>query len=160
MDYIGLIVTSHGENVDFVSRFFAPQIGVPEDPVTGNPIDVNNRYFVGIPRKYRVRYCTKIIGFDPDDTIEINETSYGVSDPVVDFARNKRNLSKLINTDADFIYFEKNGRLFFNENQSQPGFGDGGVIAKLFDKPKLDQNNFNFISMVDNLQLLPVQSII
>ena len=36
MDYIGLIVTSHGENVDFVSRFFAPQIGVPEDPVTGS----------------------------------------------------------------------------------------------------------------------------
>ena len=36
MDYIGLIVTSRGENVDFVSRFFAPQIGVPEDPVTGS----------------------------------------------------------------------------------------------------------------------------
>ena len=36
MDYIGLIVTSRGENVDFVSRFFARQIGVPEDPVTGS----------------------------------------------------------------------------------------------------------------------------
>ena len=36
LDYIGLIVTSSGENVDFVSRFFAPQIGVPEDPVTGS----------------------------------------------------------------------------------------------------------------------------
>ena len=36
MDYIGLIVTSRGENVDFVSRFVAPQIGVPEDPVTGS----------------------------------------------------------------------------------------------------------------------------
>ena len=36
LDYIGLIVTSRGENVDFVSRFFAPQIGVPEDPVTGS----------------------------------------------------------------------------------------------------------------------------
>ena len=36
MDYIGLIVTSRSENVDFVSRFFAPQIGVPEDPVTGS----------------------------------------------------------------------------------------------------------------------------
>ena len=36
LDYIGLIVTSRGENVDFVSRFFAPQNGVPEDPVTGS----------------------------------------------------------------------------------------------------------------------------
>jgi PhzF family phenazine biosynthesis protein len=32
----GLIVTSKGEHVDFVSRFFAPQSGVDEDPVTGS----------------------------------------------------------------------------------------------------------------------------
>jgi len=32
----GLIVTSKGEKVDFVSRFFAPQTGVNEDYVTGS----------------------------------------------------------------------------------------------------------------------------
>ena len=32
----GLIVTAKGKNVDFVSRFFAPQIGIDEDPVTGS----------------------------------------------------------------------------------------------------------------------------
>ncbi len=32
----GLIVTAPGEQCDFVSRFFAPQVGVPEDPVTGS----------------------------------------------------------------------------------------------------------------------------
>ena len=32
----GVIATSKGENVDFVSRFFAPQCGVDEDPVTGS----------------------------------------------------------------------------------------------------------------------------
>lgn len=32
----GLIVTAMGENVDFVSRFFAPQSGINEDPVTGS----------------------------------------------------------------------------------------------------------------------------
>jgi len=32
----GVIVTAKGDNVDFVSRFFAPQSGVPEDPVTGS----------------------------------------------------------------------------------------------------------------------------
>ncbi|MFM9986354.1 MAG: PhzF family phenazine biosynthesis protein [Flavobacteriales bacterium] len=32
----GLIVTAKGENVDFVSRFFAPQSGIDEDPVTGS----------------------------------------------------------------------------------------------------------------------------
>jgi PhzF family phenazine biosynthesis protein len=32
----GLIVTSKGDTVDFVSRFFAPQSGINEDPVTGS----------------------------------------------------------------------------------------------------------------------------
>ena len=32
----GVIVTAPGEDVDFVSRFFAPGVGIPEDPVTGS----------------------------------------------------------------------------------------------------------------------------
>lgn len=32
----GTIVTAPGANCDFVSRFFAPRIGIPEDPVTGS----------------------------------------------------------------------------------------------------------------------------
>ncbi len=32
----GLIVTAPGNTVDFVSRFFAPQAGIDEDPVTGS----------------------------------------------------------------------------------------------------------------------------
>ncbi len=36
VDARGVIVTSHGEEVDFVSRFFAPQSGIDEDPVTGS----------------------------------------------------------------------------------------------------------------------------
>ena len=32
----GVVVTSRGEDCDFVSRFFAPQSGIDEDPVTGS----------------------------------------------------------------------------------------------------------------------------
>lgn len=32
----GVIVTAEGSNVDFVSRFFCPQSGINEDPVTGS----------------------------------------------------------------------------------------------------------------------------
>lgn len=32
----GVIITAAGSDVDFVSRFFAPALGVPEDPVTGS----------------------------------------------------------------------------------------------------------------------------
>jgi PhzF family phenazine biosynthesis protein len=36
LDARGAIITAPGKDVDFVSRFFAPQSGVNEDPVTGS----------------------------------------------------------------------------------------------------------------------------
>lgn len=36
VDRFGFIVTAPGTDCDFVSRFFAPAKGVPEDPVTGS----------------------------------------------------------------------------------------------------------------------------
>lgn len=36
IDARGVIITAEGNEVDFVSRFFAPQSGVDEDPVTGS----------------------------------------------------------------------------------------------------------------------------
>jgi len=36
IDAHAVIVTAPGETSDFVSRFFAPSVGVPEDPVTGS----------------------------------------------------------------------------------------------------------------------------
>lgn len=36
LDLRGVVITAPGEDVDFVSRFFAPKFGIPEDPVTGS----------------------------------------------------------------------------------------------------------------------------
>ena len=36
LDAHGVIVTAPGDDCDFVSRYFAPRVGVPEDPVTGS----------------------------------------------------------------------------------------------------------------------------
>ena len=36
LDVLGVIATAPGDHCDFVSRFFAPGAGVPEDPVTGS----------------------------------------------------------------------------------------------------------------------------
>ncbi|MCP4178525.1 MAG: PhzF family phenazine biosynthesis protein [bacterium] len=36
VDCFGVIITAKGEKCDFVSRYFAPGCGVPEDPVTGS----------------------------------------------------------------------------------------------------------------------------
>jgi PhzF family phenazine biosynthesis protein len=36
LDRLAVIITAKGNKVDFVSRFFAPAVGIPEDPVTGS----------------------------------------------------------------------------------------------------------------------------
>ena len=36
LDRRGVIATAPGQSVDFVSRFFAPRVGIAEDPVTGS----------------------------------------------------------------------------------------------------------------------------
>lgn len=41
----GLIITAPGDSVDFVSRFFAPAIGINEDPVTGSAHCVSTPYW-------------------------------------------------------------------------------------------------------------------
>jgi PhzF family phenazine biosynthesis protein len=50
----GIIVTATGEEVDFVSRFFAPQSGINEDPVTGSAHTTLTPYWSGILGKKRL----------------------------------------------------------------------------------------------------------
>jgi PhzF family phenazine biosynthesis protein len=47
----GVIVTAKGDRSDFVSRFFAPRVGIPEDPVTGSAHCVLIPYWAGVLRK-------------------------------------------------------------------------------------------------------------
>jgi len=47
----GIIITARGDRSDFVSRFFAPRVGVPEDPVTGSAHCVLIPYWASVLRK-------------------------------------------------------------------------------------------------------------
>jgi len=68
IDCRGLIVSSKGNNYDFVSRFFAPATGVDEDPVTGSAhttltpywsqrLDKKNLVAAQLSRRGGVLYC-------------------------------------------------------------------------------------------------------
>jgi len=54
LDCLGTIVTSPGKEADFVSRFFAPGAGVPEDPVTGSSHCTLIPYWAGKTGKDRM----------------------------------------------------------------------------------------------------------
>ena len=61
----GVIVTAPGDSTDFVSRFFAPQSGVDEDPVTGSAHTTLAPYRAGKTRKNKLSaiQCSSRIGY-------------------------------------------------------------------------------------------------
>lgn len=74
----GIIVTAKGDNVDFVSRFFCPQVGINEDPVTGSAhttltpywaksLDKNSMSAMQLSKRVGVLWCELI-----DDRVEIS----------------------------------------------------------------------------------------
>lgn len=56
LDCRGIIVTAPGSemDIDFVSRFFAPKVGINEDPVTGSAHTLLTPYWVGILKKKKL----------------------------------------------------------------------------------------------------------
>ncbi len=54
LDTRGVIATAPGDTCDFVSRFFAPRAGIPEDPVTGSAHCITTPYWAGQLGKNRM----------------------------------------------------------------------------------------------------------
>ena len=111
--------------------------------------DINMQaYDLFKPEKINKRTADRIINFNPStDTLEIDTDSFGI-DSSATFAtgKNKRVvMKKLAKQDFDFLYDEKKGGLYFNENGADKGFGDGGIIAILKGAPDLTSSNFEFL---------------
>ena len=100
------------------------------------------------PKVFNKKYADKITNFNPStDTLEINTDSFGI-DSSATFAagKNKKAVKKeLAKQDFDFLYDQKKGGLYFNENGADKGFGDGGIIAILKGAPELTSSNLIFI---------------
>ena len=73
------------------------------------------------------------------DSFEIDDSASFAS------GKNKRVVRKnLAILDYDFLYDRKKGGLYFNENGSDKGFGDGGIIAILKGSPDIDSSHLIF----------------
>ena len=64
-------------------------------------------------------------------------------------AATMKKLRRLSKQDIDFVYYETKGRLFFNGNGSNKGWGDqdkGGLFAILKGKPELSADDFTLLA--------------
>ena len=83
-----------------------------------------------------------IKGFNPDDTFNLE----GIDDGTFAIASSKKELKQLKKSDADVVYDERKGKLYFNDNGAKKGWGekkDGGLVAKFKGKPELSADNFD-----------------
>ena len=100
------------------------------------------------PNKFNKKSADKITNFNPSiETLEIDTDSFSI-DSSATFAsgKNKKAVKKkLAKQDFDFLYDEKKGGLYFNENGGDKGFGEGGIIAILKGAPNLTAGNLEFV---------------
>ena len=109
--------------------------------------NINNSSDIMAPTKFKNKFVDKITNFySLTDTLGIDTDSFGI-DSSATFAagKNKREVKKLAKQDFDFLYDEKKGGLYFNENGADKGFGDGGIIAILKGTPDLTSSNLEFV---------------
>ena len=57
----------------------------------------------------------------------------------------KKALKKASMTNNPFVYDERKGFLYFNENGKESGWGDGGLLAILQGKPELGASDFTIV---------------
>ena len=54
-------------------------------------------------------------------------------------------MNKASTQNADFLYDEDKGLLFFNQNGKDQGWGDGGLFAKLQGAPELGTSDLTIV---------------
>ena len=111
---------------DFLSDF--RKINGRLVPINGSAISLS------APKRFKRKSVDLITDFNPSvDVLEVALESFGVTQ-LASFAvgANKKILKKkLAKQDYVFLYDQKKGQLFFNENGVDKGFGDGGIVAIL-----------------------------
>lgn len=131
-------------------RRFLVDAGVSRDEIRRlfDDIDITIDSLVR-PSSFKRRNATRLSDVDPSvDQVVINVESFGVAsgDALIGFAKNPRKArTKYSRREFDFIYEEKKGGLYFNENGADNGFGDGGLFAILKGSPALDESSFDLI---------------
>ena len=85
------------------------------------------------PEKYKNKHVDVIVDFKPSsDILDIDVVSFDADIfSTFNSGKNGKAIKNLASQDFDFLYDEKKGGLYFNENGAEKGFGDGGIIAKL-----------------------------
>ena len=97
------------------------------------------------PGEFGKKSSDTVTDFDPDegDKMVISKDAFeGVNKVKLDVASGKKDAKISASSNKTFIYDEKSGVLYFNENGKKDGFGDGGEFVKLLGATELSKSDF------------------
>ena len=100
------------------------------------------------PDGFGKKEADKIKDFDPDegDSVLLDKYVFDLGKRVkLKTVTGKKASKKAAKSKNDFIYDDKKGLLYFNENGKDKGWGDGGLFAKLQGAPELDVSDFTIV---------------
>ena len=92
--------------------------------------------------EFNAQKVSKVKAVDPDASFTVEGTDGGT----FAIASSKKELKQLMKSDADVVYDQSKGKLFFNENGAAKGWGEkkvGGLVAKFKGKPELTADQFD-----------------
>ena len=135
LDFLG-----EGETYKFSTIYDSDKKPITDNVQTLTPLK--------LPTAFNKKSADKITNFNPStETLEIDTASFGIgSSATFASGKNKKAVKKkLAKQDFDFLYDQKKGGLYFNENGAEKGFGDGGIIAILKGAPDLTASHLEFV---------------
>ena len=100
------------------------------------------------PDGFGKKEADKITDFDPGegDSVLVDKEIFDLENKVkFKSVTGKKEAKKASKSDQEFIYDDKKGLLYFNENGDSKGWGDGGIFAKLLGAPELTQSDFTIV---------------
>ena len=92
--------------------------------------------------EFNAQKVSKVKAVDPDASFSVEGTDGGT----FAIASSKKELKRLMKSDADVVYDQSKGKLFLNENGTAKGWGAkkvGGLVAKFKGKPELSAEQFD-----------------
>ena len=95
--------------------------------------------------EFNAKKPTKVKAVEPDASYSVEGTDGGT----FAIASSKKELKALMKSDAEVVYDKSKGKLYLNDNATEPGWGAkkvGGLLAKFKGKPELTADNFEGLS--------------
>ena len=100
------------------------------------------------PEEFGKKSLDIVTDFNPGegDKVVISKDAFdGVKKIRLDVASGKKDVKNSASSNKTFIYDEKSGVLYFNENGKKDGFGNGGEFVKLLGAPDIENRDFVII---------------